>query len=87
MAHPAVRLAFVVGLPDPTRDEVLGAVIVPTQPDAVTADELVAHCARSLAAYKLPRHFRLVTESDLPLTTTGKIQKNRLAALFGDGAD
>jgi fatty-acyl-CoA synthase len=82
MAHPAVRLAFVVGLPDPVRDEVLAAVVVPTQPDAVTPEELAAHCRRSLAAYKLPRRFRLVAESDLPLTTTGKIQKNRIAALF-----
>ncbi|MEJ0071496.1 MAG: AMP-binding protein [Pseudomonadota bacterium] len=82
MAHPAVRLAFVVGLPDPLRDEVLAAVIVPTQPDGVTVEALAAHCRRSLAAYKLPRRFRLVAESDLPLTTTGKIQKNRIAALF-----
>jgi fatty-acyl-CoA synthase len=85
MAHPAVRLAYVVGLPDPTRDEILGAVIVPTQPDAVTPEALIAHCGRSLAAYKLPRRVRLVAESDLPLTTTGKIQKNRLAALFDVG--
>jgi fatty-acyl-CoA synthase len=83
MAHEAVRLAFVVGVPDPVRDEVLGAVVVPHRPDGVTAAELTEHCRRALAAYKLPRLFRFVAETDLPLTVTGKIQKNRLAELFG----
>ncbi len=82
MAHPAVRLAFVVGVADPVRDEVLGAIVVPHLPDGVTADELTRHCRQALAAYKLPRLFRFVAETDLPLTVTGKIQKNRLAELF-----
>ncbi|MSQ63154.1 MAG: hypothetical protein EXR33_04860 [Betaproteobacteria bacterium] len=36
----------------------------------------------SLAAYKVPRLFRFVAETELPLTTTGKLQKNRLASTF-----
>jgi fatty-acyl-CoA synthase len=83
MAHPAVRLAFVVGVPDPVRDEVLGAAIVLHAPDSVTEAALIEHCRSVLAAYKLPRRFRFVAESDLPLTVTGKIQKSRIAALFG----
>ncbi|MBI3514766.1 MAG: AMP-binding protein [Proteobacteria bacterium] len=82
-AHPAVRLAFVVGVPDPVRDEVLGAVIVLMRPDAATAIELLAHCRSALAAYKVPRLIRFVAEAELPLTVTGKVQKNRLAELFG----
>ena len=81
-AHPAVRVAYVVGVPDPVRDEVLGAVIVLAHPDAATAAELLAHCRRALAAYKVPRLVRFVSETDLPLTVTGKVQKNRLAELF-----
>jgi len=86
MSHAGVRLAFVVGVPDPVRDEVLGAVIVPRRPDGVTAAELTEHCRRALAAYKLPRLFRFVAETDLPLTVTGKVQKNRMAELFAEGA-
>jgi fatty-acyl-CoA synthase len=82
LAHPAVRLAFVVGVPDPVRDEVLGAAIVLHAAEAVTEAALIEHCRRALAAYKLPRRFRFVAESDLPLTVTGKIQKNRIAELF-----
>ncbi len=86
LAHTAVRLAFVVGVPDAARDEVLGAVIIPHRPESVTAEELTQHCRRVLAAYKLPRLFRFVAETDLPLTVTGKIQKNRLFELFGPKA-
>ena len=82
MAHPAVRLAFVVGVPDPVRDEVLGAAIVLHQPGSVDQATLLAHCRRALADYKLPRRLVFVAETDLPLTVTGKIQKNRIAELF-----
>jgi len=82
MAHAAVRLAFVVGVPDKVRDEVLGAAIVLHAPNSVSEAALIEHCRRALAAYKLPRLFRFVAESDLPLTVTGKIQKNRIAELF-----
>jgi fatty-acyl-CoA synthase len=82
MAHPEVQLAFVVGVPDAVRDEVLGAAIILKRPGAVDAETLLAHCRTRLAAYKLPRLFRFVAEADLPLTVTGKIQKNRIFELF-----
>jgi fatty-acyl-CoA synthase len=82
MCHPAVSAAYVVGVPDPVRDEIVAAVIVPRSDRTVSEDELQQHCRRALAAYKVPRLFRFVAERDLPLTVTGKIQKNRLPTLF-----
>ena len=38
----------------------------------VTAEEIVAHCRANLASYKCPRH---VVFRDLPMTSTGKVQK------------
>jgi len=81
-AHPDVAQAYVVGLPDAARDEVLAAVIVPRAGTAPDAAALAAHCAGALAAYKLPRVWRVVAETALPLTITGKVQKNRLGELF-----
>jgi fatty-acyl-CoA synthase len=82
MSHPRVHAAFVTGVPDPHRDEVLAAVIVPKPGVTLSEDEVRAFCRKSLAAYKVPRLVRFVAESELPLTTTGKLQKNRLAATF-----
>ena len=82
MAHPAVELAYVVGLPDPERDELVAAVIVPRPGAEASGEDLRTFCRERLAGYKVPRRFRLVDASELPLTTTGKLQKNRLPALF-----
>jgi fatty-acyl-CoA synthase len=82
MSHPGVQLALVVGVPDPHRDEVLAAVIVPRPGNLPSEAELVALCKDQLAAYKVPRRFTFSPECDLPLTTTGKVQKNKLAGRF-----
>lgn len=81
-AHPAVELAFVTGIPDERFDEALAAVIVTRRGQTVTAEELVQHCRATMAAYKTPRHWRFVEATTLPLTTTGKLQRNRLPGLF-----
>jgi fatty-acyl-CoA synthase len=82
MAHPAVKLACVTGVPDARRDEVIAALIVCEAGRTVAEAELLAHCRRALAAYKIPRLVKFVNEADLPLTVTGKLQKNKLAAFF-----
>ncbi|MFG1316222.1 class I adenylate-forming enzyme family protein [Xanthobacter autotrophicus] len=81
-AHPCVREAFVTGLPDPAREEVVGAVIVLVDGVSFSADDLTAHCRASLSAFKVPRRFQSVSMDMLPLTTTLKIHRARLAELF-----
>ena len=79
---PAVELAYVIGLPDPERDQRVAAVVVTREGAVTSADALIAHCAERLAAYKVPREFRFVGAGALPLTTTGKLQKARLGEFF-----
>jgi fatty-acyl-CoA synthase len=86
MAQDGVKLAYVIGVPDAVRDEIIGAVIVPSAGALAQEQALAKACKRHLAAYKLPRLFRFVAEADLPLTSTGKIQRNRLVDFFKDGA-
>ncbi|HML15023.1 MAG TPA: AMP-binding protein [Xanthobacteraceae bacterium] len=84
MAHPAVKLACVTGVPDARRDEVIAALIVCEAGASVAEADLLAHCRRALAGYKIPRLVKFVNEADLPLTVTGKLQKNKLAEFFAD---
>jgi len=73
--HPAVKLAQVVGIPDPRLQEV-AAAFVELQSDATaTGDELIAFCRREIAGFKVPRVVRFVTEWPM---STSKIQKFRL---------
>ena len=76
MTHPSVNLAAVVSLPDARLAEVAVA-FVRTEPGcALTASEVVEYCRGKIASFKIPRHVALL--DDLPMTSTGKIQKVRL---------
>jgi fatty-acyl-CoA synthase len=82
LEHPDVDQAFVVGLDDPEKDTVVGAVVVP-ETESLTEREVHEHCG-SLAAYKRPAEVVLADPERLPQTDTGKIQRTDLAALFED---
>jgi fatty-acyl-CoA synthase len=86
MTHPAVKLACVTGVPDAQRDEIVAALVVCRPGEHVEEADLLALCRRRLAAYKIPRLMKFVSEAELPLTVTGKLQKNRLAEFFTRGA-
>jgi long-chain acyl-CoA synthetase len=79
--HPAVREVAVFGVPDPQWGELVVACVVLKPGTALTADELVAFCRRSLASYKLPRRIEF-PETDLPKSSTGKILKRTLRERF-----
>ena len=73
-SHPAVLEAAVVGAPDPVRDEVPVAFVVPADlASPPAADELSSWCLERLAKAKQPRSFTLMDE--LPRTSVGKIRK------------
>jgi long-chain acyl-CoA synthetase len=75
-AHPAVDQAAVVAMADERQGEVPRAFVT-LRPGAVaSADELIAHCAESLARYKVPR--RLELRDELPVTFIGKVLRRQL---------
>ena len=86
MSHPGVEQAYVVGLPDAERDEIVVAVVVPREGSGADEATLREHSAGALAAYKRPRRYRLVAAEELPLTTTGKVRKLGMKELFEAGA-
>jgi fatty-acyl-CoA synthase len=81
-ADPAVGDAAVIGVPDERFGEQVAAFIrpVPAAPDGpgppVDVDALRARVRVALAAYKTPRYWYVLDE--LPLNTTGKVQKQEL---------
>jgi acyl-CoA synthetase (AMP-forming)/AMP-acid ligase II len=77
-SHPAVQRAATVGVPDDRLGQVGYAWVQLRTGAKVTVEELTAHGARELAAFKLPRQIFLV--ADLPVTPSGKVQKFRLLA-------
>lgn len=83
-SHIAITQALVVGIPDPTLDEVLAAGIVLENDASLSNEEIVAHCRKEMATYKIPRFFVTLRPDEVPLTETGKPDKKTLQRLFSE---
>ena len=70
--HPAVIVAAVVAQPDAKWGEVPCAFVELKDGATLTEAELLAHCRKYLAGFKMPKR---VVFGPLPKTSTGKIQK------------
>jgi acyl-CoA synthetase (AMP-forming)/AMP-acid ligase II len=82
--HPAVAQVAVVPRADDVMGEVGVAVVVPRDPAAPPSlEDLRAHAAPRLAAYKLPEAMAL--RAELPLTSMDKLDRRALAAEAASG--
>ena len=80
--NESIAEAAVIGVPDARWGQVGRAVVVVTPGRVLTQDNVVAHCAASLARYKLP-HSVIFTDA-LPRNATGKVHKPTLRQTFGE---
>jgi fatty-acyl-CoA synthase len=80
-AHPAVREACAISIPDARWGEAIKAVVV-TEPGArCTAEDLRTWCRARLAGYKCPRYVQFLSDEEVPRSTTGKILRHELERL------
>jgi len=79
--HTAVREAAVFGIPDAQWGELVTAYVALKPGKALNANELIAHCRRFLANYKVPRRIEF-SEGELPKSGSGKILKRVLRDHF-----
>lgn len=75
--HPAVKTAFIVGVPDPRLGERAVAYVTLWPGASLSMQELKDHCeSHRMNKQYWPEH--LVVVDDFPRTPTGKVQKFRL---------
>ena len=79
--HPKVKQASVIGVPDHHWGEAVTAVVVAEE--GCSEEELIEHCRDKMAKYMRPK--KIVFQSQLPLTTVGKVDKKTLRAAFWSG--
>jgi long-chain acyl-CoA synthetase len=72
---PDVKEVGVIGLPDENTGERVCAYIVSTT-GTLTQAQVIAHCEKTLARYKLPKSVVIVNE--LPKSPIGKILRREL---------
>ena len=73
--HAAVKLAQVVGIPDPKYVEIPAAFVELFPGKSASAEELIAFCRKEISSFKVPRFVRFVTEWPM---SASKIQKFQL---------
>jgi fatty-acyl-CoA synthase len=81
--HPDVLAAAVVAKPDERWGETPCAFVELKAGATATREDIVAHCKKHLAGFKVPR---AVVFGELPKTSTGKIQKFELRKQAGSAA-
>jgi long-chain acyl-CoA synthetase len=75
--HPAVLEASAIGIPDAERGEVVKAFVVLKPGQQATAAEIIQHCRKSLARYKVPHDVEF--RAELPKSLIGKVLRRQLA--------
>ncbi|KAF2075429.1 hypothetical protein CYY_003258 [Polysphondylium violaceum] len=74
--HKSISDVQVIGVPDTKYGECVVAWVILHPNHTVTAEELKNYCKDNIAHYKIPKHFKFVTE--FPMTASGKVQKYKM---------
>jgi long-chain acyl-CoA synthetase len=81
-AHPEVAEAAVIAVPHPFTGQTVRAYVVRTPSSTLGVEDLLGHCAGSLARFKCPTSVEFVRE--LPHSAIGKVRKTALHGLGGE---
>jgi acyl-CoA synthetase (AMP-forming)/AMP-acid ligase II len=79
---PEVLHSFVVGIPHPVRGQVVAAAVVPAHGAELTAEVLMAHTRQNLSSFKVPTAVLMLSDDQLPMLPTGKVDRTALVALL-----
>ena len=80
MAMPGIEAAIAVGFENDWYGEEIGALVKQKDGMVLMGDDIIAHCRKVLPFGKSPKV--VVFGNDIPVTSTGKYQRNKCKDLF-----
>jgi len=78
LQHPDIVQAYVVGVPDPSKGEIVAAAVELRAGAKADTASIIALCRERLASDKVPERFAFRAAGEFPRTPTGKIHKPSL---------
>jgi acyl-CoA synthetase (AMP-forming)/AMP-acid ligase II len=80
---PGVFDVAVIGVPHDKWGEMVVAVVVCKPGTMLSEEDLVCHCKKNVAGYKVPKRVVCIPDTDMPRTPTGKILHRKLRERYG----
>jgi acyl-CoA synthetase (AMP-forming)/AMP-acid ligase II len=75
-----VQSAYVVGIPDRERGQLVVAAVIPRGDATLDFDHIQQQLRARLSAYKVPRAYLAITRDQVPLLHSNKVARRQLAA-------
>lgn len=79
---PGVHSAYVVGLPDDARGQLVAAALVARAGATLDMAAIEAEMRRSLSTYKVPRIYLEILREDVPMLHSNKVSRRQLVELM-----
>jgi acyl-CoA synthetase (AMP-forming)/AMP-acid ligase II len=79
---PGVHLAYVVGLPDAERGQIVAAGVIAREGAVLDFGAIEAEMRRRLSGYKVPRAWAELTHDEVPMLPSNKVARRQLVPLL-----
>lgn len=79
---PGVKWAYVAGLPDEELGQLIAAAVIAADGAPMTAEGLRAALKEQISSYKIPRRIAFITEDEILMTSTGKLNLSAMSDLL-----
>jgi acyl-CoA synthetase (AMP-forming)/AMP-acid ligase II len=83
-ALDGIHSAYVVGLPDAERGQLVAAAIVPREGSSIDPDAIQKELRQKLSPYKVPQAYILLTRDEVPMLFSNKVDRRRIRTLTAE---
>ncbi|HEX7743601.1 MAG TPA: class I adenylate-forming enzyme family protein [Sphingobium sp.] len=78
-----VEAAYVVGLPDPQRGQMVVAAVVSADEDALDFDRMQVELRGRLSGFKVPRAYVQIRRDEVPMLPSNKVARRQIEDMLG----
>lgn len=79
-----VHSAYVVGLPDPQRGQLLVAAVVPREGAELDFADVETKLRQRLSSYKVPRAYVAITREEVPMLHSNKVSRRQVERMMAE---